>query len=287
MSGEARTVVVTGVSTGIGLAIARVLAGHGVHVFGSVRRPGDADRVRAELGDRFTPLLFDVTDTAAIAAAVPAVAEWLGRGRLWGLVNNAGIGVGGPLIHQPLDLVRRHLEVNVIGALATAQAFAPLLGTDRTREGAPGRIIQMSSVAGRMSAPFLGAYAASKHALEGMSGALRRELMVFGIDVILINPGSVATPIWDKAEEQDVSRYADTEYVPFLTRFLTAALKSGRGGLPASAVGDVVWTALSAKRPRTFYPVMRSRLLNWTIPLALPARVLDRLIANRLGIGKR
>jgi len=120
-----------------------------------------------------------------------------------------------------------------------------------------------------------------------MSGALRRELMVFGIDVILINPGSVATPIWDKAEEQDVSRYADTEYVPFLTRFLTAALKSGRGGLPASAVGDVVFTALSAARPRTFYPVMRRRLINWTIPLALPARVLDRLIANRLGIGKR
>jgi len=141
MSGAPRIVVVTGVSTGIGLAIAQVLTARGVHVFGSVRRPEDGERVRLELGDRFTPLVFDVTDEAAIAAAVPAVAESLRGQRLWGLVNNAGIAVGGPLILQPLDVVRRHLEVNLIGALAAAQAFAPLLGTDRSREGRPGRIV--------------------------------------------------------------------------------------------------------------------------------------------------
>jgi len=287
MSGAPHTVVVTGVSTGIGLAIAQVLTARGVHVFGSVRRQEDGERVRSELGDRFTPLVFDVTDAAAIAAAVPAVAESLRGQRLWGLVNNAGIAVGGPLILQPLDVVRRHLEVNLIGALAAAQAFAPLLGTDRSREGRPGRIVQISSVAGRMSAPFLGAYAASKRALEGMSDALRRELMVFGIDVVIINPGSVVTPIWDKAEVQDASRYADTEYAPLLARFLTAALKSGRSGLPPEAVGEAVWTALSVERPRTFYPVLRHRLMNWTIPLALPARLVDRLIAKQLGIGRK
>jgi NAD(P)-dependent dehydrogenase (short-subunit alcohol dehydrogenase family) len=286
MSDGSRSVVVTGVSSGIGLAIARVLASHGVHVFGSVRRPADAERVAAELGQSFTPLFFDVTDAAAIQASVPVVAAALNGRTLWGVVNNAGIAVGGPLIHQPLDDVRRHLEVNVIGALAVAQAFAPLLGTDRTRLGVPGRIVQISSVAGRMSAPFLGAYAASKRALEGMSDALRRELMVFGIDVILINPGSVVTPIWDKAEAQaqDTSRYAETEYPPFLAKFLAAALRSGRSGLPPEAVGETVWTALSADRPRTFYPVVGRKLLHWTIPLFLPARVLDRLIAKRLGI---
>lgn len=281
---DSRTVVVTGASTGIGLAIARVLVGHGVHVFGSVRRRADADRVRSELGQGFSPLLFDVTDTAAIQAAVPVVAARLDGRTLWGLVNNAGIAIGGPLIHQPLDEVRRVLEVNVIGALAATQAFAPLLGTDRARIGTPGRIVNISSVAGRMSAPFLGAYAASKRALEGLSHSLRRELMIFGIDVILVNPGSIATPIWDKAEMADGSRYAHTEYEPYLARFLTAALKGGRGGLPAEAVGDVVWTALSADRPRTFYPVLRRKLLDWMIPLALPARVLDRLIARRLGV---
>jgi NAD(P)-dependent dehydrogenase (short-subunit alcohol dehydrogenase family) len=284
MSDRTRVVVVTGVSTGIGLAIARVLTGHGVRVFGSVRRREDAERARAELGELFTPLFFDVTDAAAIQASVPLVEEALSGGTLWGVVNNAGIAVGGPLILQPLDQVRRHLEVNVVGALAVAQAFAPLLGTDRARTGAPGRIIQISSVAGRMSAPFLGAYAASKRALEGMSDALRRELMVFGVDVVIVNPGSVVTPIWDKAEAQDASRYAATEYAPFLQKFLASALRSGRSGLPAEAVGETVWTALSTDRPRTFYPVLRRRLLNWTIPLALPARVLDRLIAKRLGI---
>jgi NAD(P)-dependent dehydrogenase (short-subunit alcohol dehydrogenase family) len=259
------------------------LANRGVHVFGSVRRLADAEKLRAHLGDRFTPLLFDVTDTDAIQAAVSIVDAHLDGNTLFGLVNNAGIAVGGPLIHQPLDEVRRHLEVNVLGALATVQAFAPLLGTDRARKGKPGRIINISSVAGRISAPFLGAYAASKRALEGMSHSLRRELLLYGIDVIIINPGSVATPIWDKAERNGDSRYAATDYSPFLRRFLDSALRSGRRGLPPEAVGEVVWTALTATHPRTFYPVVRRRLVDWTIPLALPARVIDRLIAKRLG----
>ena len=282
-----RHVVVTGASSGIGLATVRVLASHGVHVCASVRRAADVDRLRAELGHSFTPLVFDVTDEAAIHAAVPLVAERLNGATLWGLVNNAGIAVGGPLIHQPLDEIRRHLEINVLGVIAAVQAFAPLLGVDRTRRGRPGRIVNISSVAGRISAPFLGAYAASKRALEGMSHSLRRELMPFGIDVILINPGSVATPIWDKAEAIDASRYANTEYPPWLSRFLFTALRSGRGGLPPEAVGKVVWKGLSHRRPRTFYPVVPGHLWNWTIPLALPARVIDRLIARRLGFGNR
>ena len=285
--GDARhrkVVVVTGVSTGIGLATAQVLLAHGVHVFGSVRQQTDADRLRAQLGTGFTPLLFDVTDSGAVSAAVPVVAERLDGRTLFGLVNNAGIAVGGPLIHQPLDEVRAILGVNLLGALAAIQAFAPLLGVDRARSGKPGRIVNISSVAGRISAPFLGAYAASKRALEGMSHSLRRELVIYGIDVIIINPGSVVTPIWDKAELNGPSRYAATDYAPFLQRFLDRALRSGRSGLPAQAVGDAVWTALTARRPRTFYPVVRRRLLNWTIPLALPARVIDRLIAKRLRV---
>lgn len=277
-----RDAVVTGVSTGIGLAIARVLAARGVRVFGSVRRDADAERLRAELGDAVTPLRFDVTDPAAIQAAVPAVRDALGGRTLWGLVNNAGIAVGAPLLHQPLDEFRRHLEVNVVGALAVVQAFAPLLGADRALAGAPGRIVNVSSVAGRLSAPFLGAYAASKRALEGMSDSLRRELALYDIDVIVINPGSVATPIWDKAEAAGTARYADTDYGRYLPRFLKAALTSGRAGLPPEAVGEAVWNALSARRPHTRYPVVPRRLLNWTIPLLLPDRVIDRLIARRL-----
>lgn len=285
-SPHGRVVVITGVSTGIGLATARVLITHGLHVFGSVRNTADVERLRTELGSRFTPILFDVTDVEAINAAAPIVSERLDGRTLFGLVNNAGIAVGGPLIHQPLDEVRRHLEVNTLGVLATIQAFAPLLGADRARTGKPGRIINISSVAGRISAPFLGAYAASKRALEGMSHSLRRELMLFGIDVIIINPGSVATPIWDKAEEQSGARYEATEYHPLLQRFVRAALRSGRAGLPPERVGETVWKALTVESPRASYAVVRRRLLNWTIPLSLPHRVIDRLIAKRLGVNR-
>ena len=283
---ENRTAVVTGTATGIGYAISRVLIDHGVRVFGSVRRPEDGQRVRSDLGDRFVPLVFDVTDASAIHASVPAVADALGGATLFGLVNNAGIAVGGPLIYQPLEEVRRHLEVNVVGALAVTQAFAPLLGTDRARTGKPGRIINISSVSGRISAPFLGGYAASKRALEGMSHSLRREMMLFGIDVVIVNPGSVVTPIWDKAERIDGSRYETTEYWPALQRFWSSALRSGRAGLPAERVGEVVWEALTASSPKTSYPVVRRRLVNWTLPLALPARLIDRLIARRLGMSR-
>ena len=286
-SPESRAVVVTGVSTGIGLGIARVLVRHGVHVFGSVRRAEDGARVRAELGAGFTPMVFDVTQADSIRASVPVVTQQLGGRTLWGLVNNSGIAIGGPLIYQPLDEVRRVIEVNTIGALATTQAFAPLLGADRSRPGRPGRIVNISSVAGRLSAPFLGAYAASKRGLEGMSESLRRELMIFGIDVIVVNPGAIATPIWDKAEMQGGDRYEKTEYAPLLQRFLKRALLSGRSGLPVESVGEVVWEALTTRRPRTFYPIMRNRLAAWTIPLALPSRFLDRLIARRLGLSFR
>ena len=229
-------------------------------------------------------MVFDVTEPASIHASVPAVSAHLDGRTLSGLVNNSGIAIGGPLIYQPLDQVRRVIEVNTIGALAVTQAFVPLLGADRSRAGTPGRIVNISSVAGRLSAPFLGAYAASKRGLEGMSESLRRELMMFGIDVIVINPGAIATPIWDKAEVQGGEKYENTEYAPLLRRFLSRALSTGRSGLPAESVGETVWKALTSRRPRTFYPIMRNRLTAWTIPLALPARFLDRLIARRLGL---
>src|SRR5271165_3413624 len=205
--GDLKSVVVTGASTGIGWGTVKVLAEKGCHVFGSVRKQSDADRLRKEFGSRFTPLLMDVTDDDAVRQAAALVAEALGRETLAGLVNNAGIAVPGPLLHLKAEEYRHQLEVNLIAPLVVTQAFAPLLGTDRSRQGQPGRIVNISSVGGKLGAPFLGAYVASKHGLEGMSQSLRRELLLYGIDVIVIGPGSVATPIWDKAEADDFSRY--------------------------------------------------------------------------------
>lgn len=278
-----RAVVVTGVSTGIGFGTAKVLIDRGVEVFGSVRRPQDADRVLGQLGERFRPLLFDVTDVAAVRAAAAQVSDALRGQTLFGLVNNAGVAVPGPLLHIDLEVFRRQLEVNLIAPLTVSQAFAPLLGTDRTRRGSPGRIVNISSVAGRIGYPFLGAYVASKHGLEGLSESLRRELMLYGIDVVLIEPGSIATPIWDKAEAIDFSGYLGTDYAPVVERVRRFMLKRGRAGYPPERVGEVIWKALSAKRPKRRYLVVPRRLVNWTLPTLLPGRMLDRLIARQLG----
>ncbi|HEX2186062.1 MAG TPA: SDR family oxidoreductase [Chloroflexota bacterium] len=280
-----KSVVVTGASSGIGWATTRVLVDRGVHVFGSVRREQDAARLSTTFGERVTPLRFDITDEAAVRRGAGEVQERLGASTLFGLVNNAGIAVPGPLMYLPPDEFRHQLEVNLVGALVVTQAFLPSLGADRSRQGKPGRIVNVSSVAGQSGGPFLGAYAASKHGLEGLSESLRRELMLFGIDVIIVAPGMVATPIWDKGEAVDASRYDATAYAPAIRRVREFMLSQGRRGFPPERVGEVIWHALSTPRPRVRYAVVPRRLLSWTIPRLLPRRLVDRIIARRLGWG--
>src|SRR5262249_32222348 len=154
--------------------------------------------------------------------------------------NNAGIAVAGPLLELPLEESRRQIDVNLNGVVMTTRAFAPLLGTDRRRKGAPGRIINISSVGGEIATPFLAAYNASKFAIEGLSESLRRELLLFGIDVIVIAPGAIATAIWDKAEKVDLSPYLNTPYGPALERLRAYVLAQGKKGLPPERVGQVV-----------------------------------------------
>jgi NAD(P)-dependent dehydrogenase (short-subunit alcohol dehydrogenase family) len=281
------TVVVTGVSTGIGAATTRRIAAGGARVFGSVRRPEAADALKAELGDLFTPLIFDVRDEAAVHAAAATVRQALAGTRLCGLVNNAGVALPAPLELQPIAEFRDQLEVNLVGPLIVTQAFLPLLGTDPTLTGLPGRIVNISSVGGKIGGPFLGAYVAAKHALEGLSETLRRELMLFGIDVIVVAPGAVATPIWDKAEVVPFDPLADTPYGPPARRYREDALKSGRAGCPPEKVADVVWTALNTAKPAVRYAVVINKLTNWTIPRLLPARLVDRILAGQLGLKPR
>jgi len=287
MHTEDRAVVVTGVSTGIGWGITKVLCARGVRVFGTVRRQSDAQSLTTQIGPAFSPLIFDITDQAAVHRAAAQVAGSLGSSTLFGLVNNAGIAVPGPLLYQPLADFRHQLEVNVGAQLSVTQAFAPLLGADRTRQGAPGRIIIISSVGGKIGAPFVGAYTASKHALEGMADSLRRELMLYGIDVIVIGPGAVATPIWDKAGELDLTPYATTDYAPVLPKFRDYMVAQGRRGFPPERVGELAWHALTTPRPRIRYAIVRQKLENWILPRLLPARWIDAAVARRLGLGRR
>jgi NAD(P)-dependent dehydrogenase (short-subunit alcohol dehydrogenase family) len=279
-----RSVVVTGASTGIGHGAAKVLVERGFRVFGSVRRQADAGRLARELGPGFTPLLFDVTDEGAVRAGAAQVREALGGEPLFGLVNNAGIAVAGPLLCVTIDEFRQQLEVNVTGQLIVTQAFAPLLAAGSSAGPArAGRIVMISSVGGRNATPFLGPYNASKFALEGLSESLRRELLLLGIDVIVVAPGAVATPIWDKAEALDLARYATTPYADALARVKSFAIEHGRKGLPEEAVGAAIHKALTIARPRTRYVVAPDRLLNILVTI-LPKRIVDRFIARRLGL---
>ena len=278
-----QSVVVTGVSTGIGWGITKVLIERGFRVFGSVRKPQDAERLSKEFGAGFVPLLFDVTDEAAVQAAAGQVREQLNGETLFGLVNNAGIATPGPLIHLPTQDFRHQLEVNLVSVLIITKAFAPLLGVDRSLRGRPGRILNMSSVSGLSAAPFVGAYATSKHGLEGFSETLRRELMLYGIDVIIIGPGPIATPIWDKAEAADKSLYAQTEYIESARRAEAYMIRNGKNGLPPEKVGEVVLHALTTRNPRVRYAVVGRDFLRRLVQRLLPRRVVDRIIAKNLG----
>jgi NAD(P)-dependent dehydrogenase (short-subunit alcohol dehydrogenase family) len=278
-----KTVVVTGASTGIGWGCVKVLIASGARVFGSVRKQADADRLSAEFGPNFTPLVFDVTDPAAVAAGARQVAAALGGETLSGLVNNAGIAVPGPLLELGIDAFEHQLKVNVTGQLIVTQAFAPLLGVDRSRNGAPGRIVMISSVGGKNAMPFLGAYSASKFALEGMSESLRRELMPFGIDVIIVAPGTVRTPIWDKADSLDLTRFANSPYAAALGKLKAFMITNGRKGLPAEKLGETVKAALTLPNPKTRYTVAPNPLQN-LMATTLPKRIVDNIIARQLGL---
>lgn len=282
-----RSVVVTGASSGIGYAIAQVLAREGFHVFATVRRRQDADRLAEEIGDELTPLVFDVTDPEGLADAARDVGERLGATTLAGLVNNAGVAVAGPLLHLPIEELRRQFEINVIAQVAVIQAFAPLLGADRARKGEPGRIVNMSSISGRVALPFTGAYSASKHALEAISDSLRRELLLYGIDVVVIEPGPIATPIWDKAEAQDFDPIMETDYREPALRLRSYMLKRGREGLAPEIVAASVLRALVAPKPPTRIALLKGKLANWWLPRILPDRLLDRMVGKRLGLLRR
>lgn len=284
---EMKSVVVTGVSTGIGHAAAKVLAEKGFHVFGSVRKEAHAERLKKELGDRFTALIFDVTDEAAIRRAAEEVRAALKGETLAGLVNNAGIAVSGPLIEVDPDDFRKQMDVNVTGPFLVTQAFAPLLGTDRSLKGAPGRIVNISSVGGIRAMPFIGPYAASKFAIEGFSEALRRELMLFGIGVIVIGPGPVKTAIWDKAEEVDISRYSNSPYLPILEKFQKVFIGQGRDGYPAERLGRLIHKALTVPNPKIRYSAVKGRLAEKLLMNLAPKTTLDKVIANMLGLKKQ
>ena len=283
-----KDVVVTGVSTGIGWGTTKVLVSKGFRVFGSVRKQVDADRLQIEFGNAFVPLMMDVTNADAVRGAAEKVASMMGGRNLVGLVNNVGMVVSGPLLYLRISEYRRQLEVNTISPLVVIQAFASLLGTDQKRQGPPGRIVNITSSGAKVAIPLLGAYSASKFGLEGMSDALRRELMLFGIDVVMIEPGTVNTAMYDKGEKEDLSEFKHTEYWEAVQNFQKFIVNEARtNGLPPERLGDAVHVALSTAKPKARYAVIPQRFKNWTLPRLLPTRMVDATLAKALGLTRR
>lgn len=279
-----RSALITGASTGIGRATALRLDRGGWRVFAGVRREEDAESLRGEGPERLRPLILDVTEPQAIAAAAERIGAEVGDAGLDGLVNNAGIAVAGPLETMPLDDFRRQIEVNLIAQVAVTQAMLPMIRT------AAGRIVFLSSIGGRMALPLNAPYHASKFAIEAVADSLRQELRPWKIGVAAIEPGSIDTPIWERGEKTvDEIRGRAPEAQERLygkaIESLRAAVKStGERGIPPEKVAKAIEHALSARRPRTRYLVgldARGQLLAKRL---LPDRAFDRLIARMMGL---
>lgn len=279
---DARFVLITGASTGIGAACAIGCAERGMTVFAGVRNLVAGDALQAQGGKAIIPVQLDVTDGDSITNAADVVARHVGQAGLAGLVNNAGIAIGSPLELIPLQQLRRQLEVNVVGQIAVTQAVLPLLRRAR------GRIVNMGSIAGRGTIPLMGPYSASKHALEALTDALRLELYPWGIEVSIVEPGAIATPIWDKSMQTSLDVESE---MPVDGRHLyEAAARSVREAvgqaaaraIPADAVVAAVLHALTAKRPNTRYLVGRDAKLRAVMLRWLPDRLQDWILKKVL-----
>lgn len=279
--------MVTGASTGIGEVCALHLDKLEFRVFAGVRKEADGDVLRRKASERLMPVLMDVTDAASIASAAQRVGAVVGEAGLAGLVNNAGVVVSGPLEFLPIAELRKQFEVNVIGQIAVTQAFLPLL-----RKG-HGGIVNMGSIAGKVATPFFGPYAASKFAMEALTDALRMELRPWGISVSIVEPGAIATPIWEKSRRaaEEIVRNLPAEAHDLYDRALIAvreiADRGGKAAIPADSVARAVAHALTAKKPKSRYLVGSDAKFLAALAKFVPDRLRDRLIVGHLRLPGR
>jgi len=279
-----RSVVITGASTGIGRASALHLDAKGWRVFAGVRKEADAESLRGEGSERLAPLMLDVTDPAQIAAAAERVAGEVGEAGLDGLVNNAGIAVPGPLEGLPIEDFRRQVDVNLTAQVEVTQAMLPALRAAR------GRIVFITSIGGRMAFPMFGAYHAAKFGLEAVGDVFRQELRPWGIEVAIVEPGSIATEIWDRGQEEadafvaGASEEQERLYGRSIAAYREVARRTGERGIPPERVAKAIEHALAARRPRARYLVGLDAKAQARLKAILPARLVDRMVARFTGM---
>lgn len=277
-------VVITGASSGIGEACALRLDRRGFNVFAGVRKAADGEALKAKASDRLSPLLIDVADDASIENAAKTVSDTVGTAGLAGLVNNAGIVLPGPIEYLPIGDLRTQLEVNVVGQVAVTQAFLPLIRAGH------GRIVNIGSIGGKVSTPFMGAYGASKFAMEALTDALRIELSPWGIHVAIIEPGAIDTRIWGKGIAagnsllETMPPEGERRYGDAIDVIKRRAEKNAEAGIPPEEVAKAVSHALSSKKPKTRYLVGRDAQIQAMLARIAPDTVRDRLIKSNIGL---
>lgn len=277
-----RSLLITGASTGIGHACALAFDREGWTVFAGVRRESDGVSLASQASDRLRWLILDVTDSSQINAARDRVERALGGRGLDALINNAGVAIAAPVEFVSLEDLRRQFEVNVFGLVAVTQAFLPLLRQAR------GRIVNIGSIAGRVTTPLMSPYCASKHAVEAITDALRLELKPWGVEVSVIEPGVVATPIWDKGTTHLQDRLGTMPavalelYAPLIAAFRGVLRRAPGGAMSPDAVVRAVAHALHSPRPRTRYVVGRVARVRLLLQTILPRRWVDGIILRFL-----
>jgi NAD(P)-dependent dehydrogenase (short-subunit alcohol dehydrogenase family) len=274
MKPKSKFILITGTSTGIGYGAARELISRGYLIIGSVRNQTDADRLQSELGEKFTPLLFDVTDDAAITQAVDVVKSNLNGQGLGGLINNSGISITGPMEHLRIEEVIKNFDVNVFGIFRVTKAFLPLLGTQKNHLSHPGRILNISSVAGKLAPPFMAPYVGTKHAVEGISHCMRRELLPYGIDVVTVGPGPIQTSIWEKGS---LAEFQSTKYFPALLKYFSYFKKTGLRGMPLEECSRQIADIFETPKPKARYAIVQGKFKNWILPRLMSDKYIDGL----------
>tara|TARA_S200000501_G_scaffold218934_1_gene205463 strand:+ start:3752 stop:4627 length:876 start_codon:yes stop_codon:yes gene_type:complete len=283
-----RSVLVTGVSTGIGKAIAEELLNNDFFVIGSVRKKEDAKYFEDNYGKNFKKVIFDVTKKKEIETAKKEVEKILSENKsyLCSIVNNSGIALGGPVRYLDVDIFRKQFEVNFFGLIEVTKCFLDLL-IENNKYEMKNKIINIGSISGKRAYPFVAPYTSSKHALEGFSDALRRELLIHNLDVILIQPGPFKSAIWEKAPSIEDNPFLKTEYEIPLRKFFKGYIQMGMNGLNPQIIGQRVVKILMTNKPKTRYVITPQKIKNYLMPGFLPDRWVDRLTGKMLGLIKK
>ena len=279
-----KSILITGVSSGIGHGTLSYFVKKGFHVYGSVRNSKDANKLKKIFRENFTPLIFDITKEAQVKKAASIVKKDLKNSNLLALVNNAGVAISGPILLQKVKDFEKQININLNGAFRVLKFFAPLCGAEKNNNSKKGVIFNISSISGKIGMPGVGAYTASKFGLEGLSHSLRRELIRYGVDVVIIGPGPIKSEIFDKIDKKFLETLKKSDYAKVAKNIPKRMKNAKKIAFPAEEVGKLIFNALHDPNRKTRYTITPNKLMYWTLPMLITDRMLDKMVTKRSDI---